>query len=424
MKRWSVLAAAAMLACSAGLVGCEDSSYSSYVRYHVRTDPLVVGDKLGDEAYEPDRPGVLPLLSLKDLDDPRNPLHANREKLDDSQVRDPNLLPPESKKIIESFLKAFFGTPAQPRVLGVSEETIKTLKIDGDMLAKGSSLYRIHCVHCHGVTGDGRGPTAKWVNPHPRDYRQGLFKFQSTAQEDGQTDWTPSRDDLLRVLRQGVEATAMPSFVVLPDHELEALASYVIHLSIRGTVEYRAIASGFSFDKDTGKLVAKEGSDLKELLQTSLTSDGKTGAADKWLKSQSKRINVEPNPVSKDDPEKYKASVLRGQQLFLGKGREPKEIEVAKKANCVQCHTDYGRRAKFRFDAWGTYVRPNNLTDGVYRGGRRSVDIYYRIHSGINGSRMNMFHKELSHADIWDLVNFVQVLPYPAMRKSMGIEID
>src|SRR5882724_2082385 len=56
MKRWSVLAAAAMLAFSVGLVGCEDSSYSSYVRYHLRTDPLVVGDKLGDESYEPDRP--------------------------------------------------------------------------------------------------------------------------------------------------------------------------------------------------------------------------------------------------------------------------------------------------------------------------------------------------------------------------------
>src|SRR4051812_11808116 len=47
MKRWSVLAAAAMLAFSISLVGCQDSSYSSYIRYHLRTDPLVVGDKLG-----------------------------------------------------------------------------------------------------------------------------------------------------------------------------------------------------------------------------------------------------------------------------------------------------------------------------------------------------------------------------------------
>ena len=90
------------------------------------------------------------------------------------------------------------------------------------------------------------------------------------------------------------------------------------------------------------------------------------------------------------------------------------------------CHLDgdHGRRAKFRFDAWGTYVRPNNLTDGIYRGGRRPVDIYYRIHSGINGSRMNIFYEELSPADIWDLVNFVQILPYANMRQQYGVEID
>jgi len=82
---------------------------------------------------------------------------------------------------------------------------------------------------------------------------------------------------------------------------------------------------------------------------------------------------------------------------------------------------DFGRRANFKFDSWGTLVRPANLTTGMYRGGRRPIDIYHRIHSGINGSGMARF-SNLEAKQIWDLVNFVQALPYPAMRKELNID--
>lgn len=436
MKRWTVLSAVGMVALSLSMSGCDDSSaYSPAVRYQVRTDPLVLSDKLGEETFTLDRPGIFPMLAITDLQDPRNPLHASAQKLiNDDLIRDPLLVPKAQRATMAKFLSAHFGTPAQPRVLGVSEEITRTLKIDGQTLAQGSSLYRIHCLHCHGVTGDGRGPTAKWVNPHPRDYRQGLFKFQSVDASDGANDRPPGRDDLLRVLRQGIEGTAMPSFNVLPEAELEALVSYVIHLSIRGSVEYRTIAKGFDFDPKANKLTLKEDTDLKELMRGFLTDDEqsdvnkKKGAADKWFASQFKKIKVEANPAPPEDREKFKESVLRGQQLFLGQGRNEAEKIVAKNADCQQCHLDYGRRAKFRFDSWGTYVKPNNLTQGIYRGGRRPVDVYYRIHSGINGSNMKIFggneKTNLTNADIWDLVNFVQVLPYPAMRQSLGIDLE
>ncbi|MBV8313662.1 MAG: cytochrome c, partial [Planctomycetaceae bacterium] len=44
----------------------------------------------------------------------------------------------------------------------------------------GYALYRRHCLHCHGVSGAGDGPTAEFLYPRPRDYRKGLFKFTST----------------------------------------------------------------------------------------------------------------------------------------------------------------------------------------------------------------------------------------------------
>ena len=44
----------------------------------------------------------------------------------------------------------------------------------------GYGVYRRHCLHCHGVSGAGDGPTAPFLYPIPRDYRRGLFKFTST----------------------------------------------------------------------------------------------------------------------------------------------------------------------------------------------------------------------------------------------------
>ena len=86
---------------------------------------------------------------------------------------------------------------------------------------------------------------------------------------------------------------------------------------------------------------------------------------------------------------------------------------------------DFGRQAPFRYDKWGTLVRPANLTAGVYRGGRRPIDFYWRIRGGIDPSQMPRadFDDKTANKDqwrenaepYWDLVNFVQALPYPKM---------
>ena len=46
----------------------------------------------------------------------------------------------------------------------------------------GYAIYRKNCLHCHGVSGAGDGPTAPFLYPLPRDYRKGIFKFTSTAE--------------------------------------------------------------------------------------------------------------------------------------------------------------------------------------------------------------------------------------------------
>ncbi len=105
---------------------------------------------------------------------------------------------------------------------------------DGWRLKEGRNLYMVQCVHCHGVAGDGHGPTAQFLNPLPRDYRLGIFKFKSTL-----GPLKPARSDLVHILKEGIPGTYMPSFVLLGDDKLGKIVDYVRWLSIRGNLEIR-----------------------------------------------------------------------------------------------------------------------------------------------------------------------------------------
>ena len=57
-------------------------------------------------------------------------------------------------------------------------------------------------------------------------------------------------------------------------------------------------------------------------------------------------------------------------------------------------------------------IPPRNLRQGIYRGGRRQLDVYYRIHAGINGATMPAAQGTVSPDEIWHIVNYVLSLPY------------
>jgi hypothetical protein len=69
-------------------------------------------------------------------------------------------------------------------------------------------------------------------------------------------------------------------------------------------------------------------------------------------------------------------------------------------------------------------IKPRNLRQGVYRGGLRPIDIYWRIKNGIEGTPMpaatmkpaaDPNAKGLTPDDIWDIVNYVESLPYESI---------
>ena len=406
---------------SLSLIGCDDS-YSSYIQYALRTDPLAVasGDKFGDERWDPDSPGQLPLYSMKQIFEPSSPLYPKRDKLVPTALIDPTTVKAVHRATIKKQLDAWFGTPRLPKTVDAPAFLALSGPEGDKTLEEGSRLFRVHCLHCHGVPGDGHGVTAKWVVPHPRDFRQMLFKFQSVDQTGGE-DLPPRREDLRRTLLHGVEATAMPAFNLLPSQDIDKLISYVMHLSIRGKVEYDTFRNLFTYEP--GK--AAELNDIEEENAASDIVDKMTtfrnNAYKSWEKAQKKPIVPKAFPCDESNVEEMKASVQRGYAMFIGDPKNP----LGKEVNCVACHKNFGREATFRWDAWGTLVRPNNLVDGTYRGGRTMNDLYDRIHSGINGSGMLRFGQleQKSPTVVWDLVNFVRMLPYPAMREKYGIEI-
>ena len=66
-------------------------------------------------------------------------------------------------------------------------------------------------------------------------------------------------------------------------------------------------------------------------------------------------------------------------------------------------------------------------------GGRRPADLYWRIHSGIRGAGMpamvaNPGELAEKEGTLWDLVAFIQLLPYAdkraELRKTHGIFLD
>ena len=384
--------------------------------------------------------GLLPLALVLlagcgKVEQPR--FHANMVAMEQQQI------PEKQQQDIANILEALYGTPEAPYVLpdtGLNQSLLEVAAgpVRSDQFGKETGLYRRHCGHCHGTTGDGMGPTAAVLHPYPRDYRQGKFKFKSTERPD-----KPTHADLELLLRQGVPGTAMPSFDLLPDAQINALVEYVEYLSMRGETELRLISA--MADLSEGTLEISRGTIVDEIVAP---------LAETWKTASEKIIAPPPRPDGD-----LAESVHKGQELFYGV-----------KANCVKCHgpSALGDGQTNDYDDWNKTIveatkgldsdiaalktnsemssedraaakeriadlsvvlktdalpprtiTPRNLRQGVYRGGRRPLDLYRRFHAGINGVPMPGVGPTspggtgtLSPDEIWNLVDYVRSLPY------------
>lgn len=302
---------------------------------------------------------------------------------------------------LNQLLEPVFGTPREPKVqLEDAKADIESLQLSPQSMASGSKIFLAQCAHCHGKEGNGLGKSAEFLNPKPRDFRQGKFKYITTVRKDanGKPDTAiaayPCRADLHKTIANGIPGAGMLSFQQ-SEENIEALVSYVIHLSLRGQVEYRLtrlwleeLSEG---EKPTEKDVAKELKDIVHLWASDANSVYQP--------------QVPWEEIARKGEQEHWAT---GRELFLNK----------EKGGCTECHGRSGTADPKEApnilamkDDWGSPIKPRNYTNETFRGGDRPIDIFYRIKLGIKPSRMQAAdsHK-LSDADIWQLVGYVRSL--------------
>lgn len=56
-------------------------------------------------------------------------------------------------------------------------------KVKAADAAKGAQVFQQFCVSCHGPTGLGDGPVGKTLNPPPRNFQEGKFKYGDTPMD-------------------------------------------------------------------------------------------------------------------------------------------------------------------------------------------------------------------------------------------------
>lgn len=318
---------------------------------------------------------------------------------------------PKHQSQLAGGLEKYFGTAHSPRFMVVAPddeqpadaaEPLLVQQFDRQHLARGRDVYTRQCAGCHGDTGDGQGPAAPYLDPLPRDYRLGKFKFTSTPRGS-----KPRRDDLARIIRRGAKGTSMPSFRWMSDEDLQAVIDYVMLLSTRGEMEYRVMRVA---DQELGGKLDMEDAAPEEIaeaeqevpdIDSAIFADEARFVADSWAAAGDAIVRpLTPQTPATDD------AVAAGARAFVA-------------LNCYKCHGRDGRGNRAQDvgkDDWGHTAYAADLTSGMLHGGRRPVDIYRRIYAGINGTPMPAFAQPDSAAGetehersdtIWNLVHFV-----------------
>ena len=284
-------------------------------------------------------------------------------------------------------------------------------KVISEEVGVTQGLYGRHCARCHGITGNGRGPTALYQSPYPRDFRRGIFKWKSTARTA-----KPTNDDLLHTITHGVHGTSMPSFVLLTEDERMTLAQYVKYLSIRGELE-KELVTYVAEELDIEETLASDDPEITTLLNV-ITSE--------WQQAASATVQVSPDLLAA-------GSIERGKVLY-----------ASERAGCLKCHGNNGSGVAVSdsdYDIWNKRVIDlqndadqeletilksdlpiqssvgKRLVNAPLRGKADLLSLYRRIHQGINGSPMpavgsvsNSDLGALSNAEVADLVAFIATL--------------
>jgi cytochrome c len=214
---------------------------------------------------------------------------------------------------------------------------------------RGKLVYAEKCVFCHAEDGSGKGTSAFYSSPRPRNFIKGQYKFRTTP-----FGKIPTDADLYKMLVRGMPGTTMPSWKHFPDVDLKSLVLYL-----------KTLSKKFAKFKKKGKT--------------------------------HKLIKVAPRPPFSQQ------SLERGKKFFDTtcsgchglKGRSDGEST--------------GRNVDIESDA----IRPRNLTKPwTFRRGSNPKNIFLTIRTGLSTTAMPRHSKRIyKNNEIWDIVHYVITLP-------------
>jgi cytochrome c oxidase cbb3-type subunit I/II len=212
---------------------------------------------------------------------------------------------------------------------------------------RGHGLYLRYCVGCHGAQGDGNGEHAPYIDPKPRDFVGATFKCRSTP-----TGTLPLDSDLIHVLKTGVQASGMPSWLPLSDENRVDLVAYIKTFSPRWQSE-------------------KPGDPIKIPAEPAVTKESITHGGELFQKMECWKCH--------------------GQQ---GRGDGPSAATLT--------------------DSKEQPIRPYNFADAGndarFKCGDTNQDLYRIFMTGLDGTPMPSFADVIQPNDAWDLVHYLRTL--------------
>jgi mono/diheme cytochrome c family protein len=265
---------------------------------------------------------------------------------------------------------------AQPQVLGGRN-------VDAATLNRGRDVYQHYCRPCHGEDGDGKGFSAWALRPPPRDFTVALFKFAHVP-----TGSLPPDDELARIVRLGLEGTAMRPWDV-PDRDLDAVVQYLKTFSPRWRDEKPAAAIALSPDP-FGPARADEAIAL--------------GRKVYHVKAQC--MSCHPAYVTRAELWQLSDRAIRdfSTEMYLA---QPKDSEY-----CLQWKPGW-RKLDERECALPVRLLPPDFLRDPLRSvheGSELADLYRIIASGIPGASMPTWKGALPEAELWALAYYVRSL--------------
>ena len=226
------------------------------------------------------------------------------------------------------------------------------MTLDFNRYMEGKYLFERNCIVCHGPRGDGKGEMAPTLQPRPRSFREGMFKFRTTP-----FGSLPTEDDLRHTIKHGLTGTAMGMFSQLTEEDITNVIEYVKSFSRR------------------------------------------------WRKAE----NYAEPMTFPAEPEWFKEAASKATHAATGKALFQTNCSA-----CHGPAADgKGPAVPALKDIWEQPARPSDLRQPHLRCGDRPQDIYRVLTTGLNGTPMVSFDATLTPLQRWDIIAYLFTLKLP-----------